>query len=165
MNELMPFLEINEVMPLLNKIAIFGGLRDRHLYEIFHKLKKVHFYHDSVIFKQNDSPKNIYIIFKGKVRLIETVNCHPYQLMELKVGDCIGEAAIIGIQPHSVTALAVGDVELLVLSKKDLLDFYNNDKELFSILILNIAREIARRLSITDNLLLHYIDNKKSEAD
>ena len=56
--------------------------------------------------------------------------------------------------------MAACDVELLVLSRKALLSFLKTDLELFSILILNIARESCRRLSQTDQILLHYVMQK-----
>lgn len=91
--------------------------------------------------------------------MIEEVNSSCYQLFEFEEGRCIGEDSIIGIQPHTLSAMAVGKVELIVIPKNSLLKFYETDKDLFSLLILNIAREISRRLKMTDNLLLHYIDD------
>jgi hypothetical protein len=37
-----------------------------------------------------------------------------------------------------------------------LMSVYEKDKDVFSMLILNIARELARRLYKTDQVLLHY---------
>ena len=91
--------------------------------------------------------------------MVEEVNSNFYQLFEFEEGRCIGEDSIIGIYPHTLSALAVGKVELIVIPRKSLLNFYETDKDLFSLLILNIAREISRRLKMTDNLLLHYIDD------
>jgi hypothetical protein len=46
------------------------------------------------------------------------------------------------------------------LSKKALMSIYESDKELFGILILNIAREVCGRLHSTDDILLHYLLKK-----
>ena len=158
MKELVPLFEIENIIPLLSKISIFGGLNDIQLYKIFRILNKVRYKNMEYIFTQGEAPTYIYIILEGRVRMIEEVKQNSYQLFEFGPGNCIGEDSVIGIQPHTLSAMAIGEVELAVIPKKALLDFYETDKDLFSLLILNIAREISRRLKHTDNLLLHYID-------
>jgi len=60
-----------------------------------------------------------------------------------------------------VTQFPVGsDTKLIVLSRQTLLSIFNLDKEIFGILILNIAREACRRLHDTDEILLHYVCKK-----
>jgi CRP-like cAMP-binding protein len=63
---------------------------------------------------------------------------------------------VIGIQDHSASAVVIDQSVLLVLSRQILMTLFETDKGLFSLLILNIAREIARRLHHTDEILLHY---------
>ena len=63
---------------------------------------------------------------------------------------------MIGVQDHSASAYCVTDTLLLELSRKTLMGVANYDKDLFSLLILNLARELARRLHNTDQILLHY---------
>lgn len=161
MKELMPLFEVDNIIKILTKISIFGGFNDAQLYKIFKVLKKVTYKDKEFIFKQGESPTYIYIILKGRVRLVEEMNYSSYQLFEFGEGNCIGEDSVIGIHPHTISAIAIGDVELGVIPKESLLNFYKSDKDLFSLLILNIAREISRRLKLTDNLLLHYIDKSK----
>ena len=76
-------------------------------------------------------------------------------------GHCFGEASVIGIQRHQGTVIATIDTELIVLSREALMSIYDSDKELFSILILNIAREVCRRLYASDDVLLHYLVKKE----
>jgi len=52
------------------------------------------------------------------------------------------------------------DTKLIALSRNALLSLFKSDLELFSILILNIAREACRRLHKTDEILLHYVLKK-----
>ncbi|MCS5423061.1 MULTISPECIES: cyclic nucleotide-binding domain-containing protein [Psychrilyobacter] len=160
MKELTPLFEMDKIIKILGKISIFGGLNEAQLYKIFRILQKITYKDKEFIFKQDEAPTHIYIILEGKIRLIKDINYNSYQLFEFAEGSCIGEESIIGIQPHTLSAIAIGDVELAVIPKKFFLDFYNTDKDLFCLLILNIAREISRRLKQTDNLLLHYINTK-----
>lgn len=155
-----PLLDIENVLPILNKIAIFGGLSDKQLYTIFRLLQKVSYKAGEFIFKQGDSPNHIYIIWSGEVKIVADVEETPLEIITFGIGDCFGETAVIGIQAHSASALAVEDTELIVLSRPALLSIFDSDKELFGMLILNIAREACRRLHRTDEILLHYVHVK-----
>jgi CRP-like cAMP-binding protein len=154
-------LNVEEIAPILKKISIFTGISNSKLCKLVPSLKKVEYEDSELIFSQGSPPSHIYIIMRGRVKLIEYVNYTPYQLFELGEGNCIGEASIIGIQTHEVTAVSKGNTEFIVLPKKVFLEIFEADKELFCLLILNIAKEVSKRLAKTDNLLLQYIDKYK----
>ena len=153
-------LDINSVLPILNKISIFAGLSDKQLYTLFKLLTEVTYKANENVFEQGDKPSHIYIVKKGKVKLVLWKNDTPFELIVFEEGYCFGEASVIGIQPHEGTAIALEDTELIVLSRNALLSIYDSDKDLFSILILNIAREVCRRLHYSDDILLHYLLKK-----
>ena len=155
-----PILDIENVLAILNKISILAGLSESQLYTLFQHLNKVTFKTNEVVFSQGEEPNHIYIVKIGKVKLVVWEDDTPLELVEFGVGHCFGEASVIGIQPHKGTAIAECPTELIVLSRKALMSIYDLDKELFGILILNIAREVCRRLHATDDILLHYLLKK-----
>lgn len=152
-----PLLEIDEVVPILNKISIFGGLNDAQLYVVFRLLQSVSYKANEFIFETGDAPSHIYIIKKGCIKLMLDVGDFKIEQAEFKEGDCFGESAVIGIQPHIADTVAEVDTELIVLPRSALLNLFETDKEIFGILILNIARELSRRLNYTEDILLHYV--------
>jgi len=152
-----PLLHIEEVLPIINTIAIFGGLSEQELYTLFRLLKSVGYSEGERIFEQGEEATHIYIIQKGSVKLVIDIDTEPLELAEMTSGQCFGESSVIGIQPHSVTAVATTDTTLIVLTSEALLDLYNSDSGLFGKLILNIAREACRRLHKADETLLHYV--------
>lgn len=153
-------LHIEEVTPILNKISIFGGLSEKQLYTLFQLLEQVSYKKDEYVFRQGDEPSHIYVVISGTVKLIMEEYGTPLELITFSEGHNFGETAVIGIQPHSASALAIEDTELIVLSRKALLSLHETDPELFGILILNIAREACRRIHQTDETLLHYFCKK-----
>jgi CRP-like cAMP-binding protein len=153
-------LDIENVLPILNKISIFAGLSNPQLYSLFKLLSRVFYKANETIFEQGDEPSHIYIVKKGKVKLVVWEDKIPLELIVFEEGNCFGEASVIGIQPHKGTAIALTNTELIVLSRNTLLSIYDSDKELFGILILNIAREVCRRLHASDDILLHYLFKK-----
>ena len=62
-------------------------------------------------------------------------------------GDSLGETALIGIQPQVGSGIVVGeDAELLEIPRDAILDLYDRDVELYGLLMMNIARELSRKL-------------------
>jgi CRP-like cAMP-binding protein len=155
--QLSPLLDIENILPILNEISIFAGLSGKQLFVLFRLLEKVCYRAGEKVFEQGSRPSHIYIIQSGSVKLVVNANRTPLELIVVEEGQCFGETSVIGIQPHAATAIAVKDTELIVLSRNALLSLLKSDLDLFSILILNIAREACRRLHKTDEILLHYV--------
>lgn len=150
-------LEVDEVLPILSEISIFAGLSSTQLHGLFELLRKTSYKAGEKVFEEGEQPGHIYVVQSGSVKLV--VNCEdtPLELIAFEEGQCFGETSVIGIQPHAATAVCAEDTELIVLSRNTLLSLYKSDLELFSTLILNIAREACRRLAKTDEILLHYV--------
>jgi hypothetical protein len=104
-----PLSDIENVLPILNKISILAGLSDPQLYTIFRLLSQVSYKANETVFEQGEEPGHIYIVKNGKVKLVVWEDDTPLELIEFEQGHCFGEASVIGIQPHKGTAIAVID--------------------------------------------------------
>ena len=161
MKTFVPLVNIETVIPILSKIAIFGGFEDRQLHEIFKYLEEAIFKQGDYVFRKGDDPSHIYIVKNGKIDLLITNQQVVLRKKTLAVGDCFGEASLMAMHKHTATAIAVEDSEVMVLSRRALLQLQREDSKMFSLLMMNIARELARRLELTDEILLHYVDKYK----
>ena len=123
-------------------------------------LKTVSYSQGEYVCKQGEAPSHIYIIKTGEVKIVYDLDGVPLELALFKTGDCFGETSVIGILPHSSSAVVVKPVELIVLERQALLNIFETDKELFGLLILNIARETSRRLYKLDEVLAKYVLRK-----
>lgn len=155
-----PLLDVETIIPILNRISLFGGLTDNQLYILFRNLQKVKYREGEYIFHQGTPANYIYIVKRGRVRIFLEEDSTILELLELGVGHSFGETSLIGIQPHTASVVALEETELIVLSGKALHRFYKTDTELFSRVILNIARETCRRLAKSDDTLLHFVIKK-----
>lgn len=140
---------------LLSKITIFAGIEENDVDEIIKECSFIERKKGDILIAEGTEATNIYIVLKGKIKIILNINKEPFELLELDAGNCVGEASVIGIQKHCASAIVEEDAEFLVLSRKALMDIYYKNIQLFSILILNIARELARRLYQTDQALIN----------
>ena len=161
MRAFIPLKDVESVLPILSDIAILGGFSDRQLHEIFKYLEESVFKQGETVFQKGDEPTHIYIVKKGKIDLLIAKQEVLLKKKTLATGDCFGEASLMAMHTHTATAIALEDSEVMVLSRQALLQLRKEDNQLFSLLIMNIARELARRLELTDEILLHYIHQHK----
>ncbi|MBD3344512.1 MAG: cyclic nucleotide-binding domain-containing protein [Chitinivibrionales bacterium] len=147
---------LEQLLPILKKVTIFAGLGEENISRIAEKCEIVKFPAGDVIIREGEQGKDILIIISGTAKVILDIDREALEIIQLGAGKCLGEVSVIGILNHSASVVAIEDIEVLVLSRKIMMEIFDRDKNLFSILILNIARELARRLHHTDEILLHY---------
>lgn len=136
----------DRVRAILEEISLLGGLDNTQLECLLNELQTVFYQKGEVIFEQDSPPSFIYIILSGKVKTFYRYQDTALQMLVMERGQCFGVTSVIGIQPHSVTAVALEDCELLLISPEALNNLFDKDKALYSMLVLNIARETSRNL-------------------
>ena len=70
--------------------------------------------------------------------------------------DCFGEMSIIDMQPRSATVRALGPARLLRITTEEMDQLYRHDLKSYTLIVLNIARDLSRRLRVTDGLLADF---------
>ena len=143
-----------EVVSILSRISIFGGVSDVQQNEIFSRLQAGRFKQGEFIFQKGDEPSHIYIVKSGSVELFLPDADKIIEKKRLGVGECFGQVAVMSINKHTISTVALEDSEIIVFSRRLLHQLRHEDLELFALLMMNIARELARRLQFTDELLL-----------
>jgi CRP-like cAMP-binding protein len=73
-----------------------------------------------------------------------------FLLRTLERGDCFGEMALIDLQPRSASVRAIEDCEAIRLSAANLYQVYEKNVEQFTMIQMNLGREISRRLRDAD---------------
>jgi CRP-like cAMP-binding protein len=74
-------------------------------------------------------------------------------------GDWFGEMSIVDIQPRSATVRALAPARLLRITASDLDALYRHDLKSYALIVLNLARELSRRLRVTDGILADFVAN------
>lgn len=159
-----PLKNCREVYSILSQIAIFGGATEVQQEEIFRRLESGIIPKGEHIFHKGDDASHIYIVKSGEVELSIPGNEVTIQKKKLGIGECFGQVALMSMQPHAVSAMACETSEIIVLSRRALHQLRHEDITLFALLMMNIARELARRLIFTDKMLLDSYDEEKHRA-
>ena len=159
-----PLRNANSVLPILSRIGIFGGATEFQQGEIFSRLEIGIVEEGTYIFEKGEEPSHIYIVKSGEIKLLIPGADVIIQKKKLGVGECFGPVALMSMQRHAISAVASERSEIIVLSRRSLHQLRHDDIELFALLILNIARELARRLTFTDQMLLNSYNHKEETA-
>lgn len=162
MKRYVPLKDPDSVMSILSNISFFGGVSDVQRKKVFHRLEIGQFAQGECVSQHGEEAAHLYIITKGRIDLLLTDNTVVVRKREFGVGDCFGEAAFLALNNDTASFVAAENCELLVLSRQSLNQLRHEDPELFTTLILNLARDLARKLQYTDSILLQHEHGHKS---
>ncbi len=143
-------------LEFLRTHSLFGGLADKPLTRIRELLTRKWYPAGGEIVREGESGGSLYMIWKGSAEVWkknpDDPRKPPTRLALLKPGDSFGEMELIDIQPAVATVRAREETAVLILSNGDLYRFEQDDPRTFTMIIMNLAREISRRLRVMDNL-------------
>jgi len=150
----------NQGTDRLREIGLFGGLGDEVLQDLSGSLEMVELTPGSVVFREGDSGREMFVLLDGEMEVLkQSKRKHETRVAVLGPGDWFGEMSILDVLPRSATVRAVAPSHLLRITAHDLDSLYRRDLRAYSLLVLNIAREMSRRLRVCDNLLAELVAN------
>lgn len=145
---------------LLRDIGLFGALPDDVLGRLAQSLKVVHVLAGAALCKEGEDGRAMYVVLRGEVEI--TKRSHrgtDARVAVLGPGDWFGEMSIVDVQPRSASVVALAPSSLLTITTNDLDQLYRQDLKAYAIIVLNLARELSRRLRVADGILADLIAN------
>ena len=134
----------------LQSNALFGGFSDRDLELVIPLLAKEVFVGGENIVSEGELGDRLYFIERGRVEVLKRVGKEDRLITTLESGDSFGEMELIDVQARSATVRATEAVVALTLRNVDMFRLYKQNLDVFARLLLNVAREISRRLRKMD---------------
>ena len=131
---------------LLQDMPLFGGMSARALESLVAESTRVKLLKGQSFFHEGDAAQSMFVVEQGRVSVCKQWKGREIVLRELKRGDCFGEMALIDYTPRSATVRAGEACVAIEITADALLGLYKSDLEQFTIIQMNIAREISRRL-------------------
>jgi len=139
----------------LARTPIFAGLPERIIELIASSVRTVELATGELLLREGDPARSMFVVRTGEIEIFKHSKAGAeQQLAILSPGDCLGEMSLIDIQPRSASARARGAAKVHVLELAELAKLYSSDIEAYALLILNISREISRRLRCADELIV-----------
>jgi len=99
----------------------------------------------------------LFIVESGELEVLKkTSKKGARRIAILREGMTFGEMSLVGIAPRSATVRTLKKTITLSLSGKDLQKVYKKDSDTFLLFIMNLAREICRRLGRMNELVAEF---------
>lgn len=155
MKDFQPLENPESVDAILTTISFLGGITESQRKVIYGYFEAASFKAGDYIARRGEEPSHIYIIKSGSVHLVIEDEETSVTKRTFGLGDCFGEAAMLSLINNTASFVAAEDTELVVFSRKAFNRLRKEDPTTFSQIILNLARELARKLQYSDEILLH----------
>jgi len=116
------------------------------------ELGAVRYTEDQKIFTEGEEGDAAYLIRSGRVQIRKGIDGRtPIVLAELGEGELLGEMALFDNRPRMASAIALQDVELIKMTRKD---FLSRLSALDPVLKSMVITMIARTRQMTDEFIL-----------
>jgi len=148
---------MNNLVNFLKQSDIFFQFTPTQLEMVANLCREVEFDIDQVIFQENSSSKELYVIMQGEVDILihrgksGTASKSETVIARLRRGQSFGEVALVDEGLRSATARAVQkDTHLLVIPRDKIVMLCETYPQLGYRLMYNLAADLALKIRNTD---------------
>ncbi len=138
---------------LLQRMPVFGAIREDVLEFLLGHAEHRRVAQGDWFVREGEPGDRMYVLESGRVAVVKGWQGQDVLLHHLDAGDCFGEMALMDLHPRSASVLAETDCCAIELTPEHLMRLYEHDLEQFTLVQMNIGREVCRRLRATDELL------------
>lgn len=144
----------------LRNIGLFGALTEAALEHLADQLKIVQAEPGDVLFREGEPGDDMYVVLHGDIEVLKKSKGGKDSCVAvLGPRDWFGDMSIVDVQPRSATVRALSPARLLRIAASDLEALYRYDVKAYALVVLNVAREMSRRLRVADGILADLIAN------
>lgn len=149
--------DLSVTISQLREVGLFGALSDEFLEHLVATLSVVQVTAGECVFREGDPAREMYVVLDGEVEVLKkSRKGRETRVAILGPNDCFGEMSIIDMQPRSATVRALGPARLLRMTTEEMDSLYRYDLKSYALIVLNLARDMSRRLRVTDGLLADF---------
>ena len=142
------------VTEILKKVELFEGVADHDLEEIGAAIEAREFLPGEFLFHGGQDARELHIIFEGRVQALHPGDGsgEPQSLTVFSKYEFIGETILVApVHPHTISARAVGDVQVGVITREMLLGLLAGRGDLALELTSKLTEIIVRRMEYASN--------------
>jgi len=140
-------------LQLLQGMPIFGALKESTL-EYLCEQSVVRFaLAGESFFREGDVAQSLFVLESGAAKVEKSAIDGQRLLHRFGPGDCFGEMALVDMNPRSASVIALTDCKALEIHNLSLFGLYERDLEQFTLIQMNLMREVSRRLRVLDQRL------------
>ncbi len=133
----------------LQRYSLFGGLLPEDIATIKPFMCGAHYDAGDDIIREGEQNGRVHFLIEGRVAVVK----RNRTIVELSEGDTFGEVEIMDVLPAVATIRALCPTRIVYISNHCLHEIYKDDPRVFAMLVMNLARELARRLRRMDEMV------------
>jgi CRP-like cAMP-binding protein len=126
----------------LQKYSLFGGLLEEQINQILPLMEQEDYQAGENIIVEGQPNDKIRFILNGRVAVVK----NHVTLIEFNEGDAFGEMEVLDVMPSAATNVALEPTRVMSISNRALRSLYKIDIKAFSLMLMNLARDLSRRL-------------------
>ena len=130
------------IINIIKSSPLFFELFDEEIDEIIQECNVLSIEAGESIIKEGDEGDEIFLILNGGADVMKGDIC----LAHLKKGDLFGEMVLLDERTRSADIVSNTYTDVLILSYDVIFGYFQKKPKIFSILILNLCRLLAKRL-------------------
>ncbi|MCL1836950.1 MAG: cyclic nucleotide-binding domain-containing protein [Treponema sp.] len=134
----------------LMKYSLFGGILEEQIEKFIPLMSQETYKPGDTIIVEGQPNDKILFILEGRVSIVKG-NKTIYDLAE---GHTFGEMEVLDVMPCAATIKAVTGVTVMSISNVSLREIYRTDIKSFSLLLMNLARDLSRRLRVANEIMV-----------
>jgi len=133
----------------LQKYSLFGGLLEEQIQAIIPLMKEEKYNPGDLIITEGDTNDKIFFIIEGQV----SVSKRDVELSRFGEGEAFGEMEVLDVMSATASIKSISQVTALSISNRALHQIYKMDVKIFALMLMNLARDLCRRLRKSDEKL------------
>jgi len=134
----------------LSGTPLFGGVKPEVLAELLKECRLIHKEPGEYFFREGEEGQSMYLLERGEVALLKDWQGRQYRLRCLGEGACFGEIALVDFCPRGASVMALKPCDVVEIPIGCLQRLYEIDPEQYTLVQMNLARELSRRLREAD---------------
>lgn len=142
----------------------FGGLSDASLDLLVSMLAERRFDAGAAVVAEGEPGRSMYVVHSGQLKVSKRGESgRAVHVADFAPGDFFGEMTLIEPHNRSATVVAESPTVLYELTARNLYTYYKADIAAYVLVMLNINRELCRRLRRADERIAELADASRSE--
>jgi CRP/FNR family cyclic AMP-dependent transcriptional regulator len=134
----------------LASLALFGGLPSEGLEALARRAQVVTYPRGAIVYVEGDRATDVFVVEQGAFDVVRRSTRGEHVLATLPAGEFFGEMSFVDMQTRAATVRAREDSVVLRWSFTTIHDLYVSEPKAFTLLVMNMARELSRRLRRAD---------------
>ena len=140
-------------LPYFRELSTFGALSDKAFTDLLIQGSIRQLEKGEILYQWGTEVTGFSLVIQGDLAHYKHCGGHDVLTRHFRAGEQMSFDTMIGLKPHSGTAIASEHSLILEISSGLFFDFHIDHPADFGLLMINLARELSREISMLENVI------------